>query len=280
MANVRFLHSRTATGAPESGAPTETMKKILFLLCLPVAVLAGPPATAPNPVDESAAASASPWRFRLAPYAWLTSTSGSIGVGPLSADAGLDSSSILSNLQIGAMFLAEVAYDRWSFENDLIYARFTASKDTPGPLFGELNGTAYELFWTSYLGYRVIQTDRFTMDVQAGFRLVSMGLDLELTPGLLRGRSRYWTRTWIDPVIGLRTRTYLTDWLFIPLRGDIGGFGANSERTWQAFGGLGFQVSRWAAIVAGYRSLGYNYDQRFEYNVNTHGPLLGCEFSF
>jgi hypothetical protein len=111
--------------------------------------------------------------------------------------------------------------------------------------------------------------------------MASMGLELELTPGLLPGRSRYWTRTWIDPVIGLRTRTYLNDWLFIPIRGDIGGFGANSELTWQAFAGVGAQISRWAALVIGYRSLGYNYDQaNFEYNVNTHGPLLGFEVSF
>jgi hypothetical protein len=257
------------------------MKKLLLLLLIsPFVSFAGP--TSPTaPVDESAAQDRSPWRFRLAPYAWLTSTSGTIGVGPLSTDAGLDSSTILSNLQIGAMFVAEVAYDRWSFENDLIYARFQTANDTPGPNFGELKSTLYELFWTSYVGYRVIQCDRFTMDVQAGFRMASMGLELELTPGLLPGRSRYWTRTWIDPVIGLRTRTYLNDWLFIPIRGDIGGFGANSELTWQAFAGVGAQISRWAALVVGYRSLGYNYDQaNFEYNVNTHGPLLGFEVSF
>jgi len=257
------------------------MKKLLLLLCFPVAALGGSPAGDTAPLDGSAAAAESPWRFRLAPYAWLTSTSGSIGAGPLSADAGLDSSSILSHLQFGAMFDAEIAYDRWSFENDLIFARFTASKDTPGPLFGELKSTLYEMFWTSYFGYRFIRTERFWADLQAGFRMVSMGLNLELTPGILPGRSRYFTRTWIDPVVGLRTRTNITNWLFIPLRGDIGGFGANSELTWQAFGGVGFQVSRWAAIVAGYRSLGYNYDQaNFEYNVNTHGPLLGIEFTF
>jgi len=256
------------------------MKKLLLLLLLtPLASFAGAPSTT-TPVDESAATDQSPWRFRLAPYAWLTSTSGTIGAGPLSADAGMDSSTILSNLQFGAMFDAEIAYDRWSFENDLIYARFTSSKDTPGNNYGQLQATLYELFWTSYLGYRVIRTDRFIMDVQAGFRLASMGLELALTPDARPGISRYWTRTWNDPVIGLRTRTYLTDWLFVPLRGDIGGFGANSELTWQAFGGLGFQVSRWAAIVVGYRALGYDYDQGFEYNVNTHGPLLGVEFSF
>ncbi len=257
------------------------MKKFLPLFLFPLAALAGTTQqTAPDIVAENTAAD-SPWRFRLAPYAWLTSTSGTIGAGPLSTDAGMDSSTILSNLQFGAMFVAEVAYDRWSFENDLIYARFQAAKDTPGPNFGQLQATLYELFWTSYLGYRVVQTDRFTMDVQAGFRMASMGLELELTPGLLPGRSRYWTRTWIDPVVGLRTRTYLNDWLFVPVRGDIGGFGANSRLTWQAFAGLGVQISRWAALVAGYRSLGYDYDQAgFEYNVNTHGPLLGFEVSF
>lgn len=264
----------------ESPALRHRMKKLLFLLFVcPLGSFAGSNTTT-TPIDTSAADEDSLWRFRLAPYAWLTSTSGSIGAGPFSVDAGMDSSTILSNLQIGAMFDAEIAYDRWSFENDLIYARFTNSKDTPGPLFGELKGTAYQLFWTSYFGYRFIRTDRFTMDLQAGFRMASMGLELELTPGLLSGRSRYFSRTWIDPVIGLRTRTYLTDWLFIVARGDIGGFGANSELTWQALGGLGFQVSRWFGIFAGYRSLGYNYDQGFEYNVNTHGPLLGFEFSF
>jgi len=256
------------------------MKKLLFLLLAgPGWVWAG--STAPVPVDESQAGQRSPWGFRLAPYAWLTSTSGSIGAGPLSADAGLSSSDVLSSLQIAAMALVEVDYDKWSFENDLIYARFQSSQATPGTLFGELKSTLNQFLWTSYLGYRVLETPRFTADVQAGFRLISLGLDLELTPDQLPGRSRYFTRTWIDPVVGLRTRTQVTDWLFVPLRGDIGGFGANSELTWQAFGGLGFQLSRWAAIIAGYRALGYDYNQaNFEYNVNTHGPLLGVEFSF
>ena len=257
------------------------MKKFLLLLCWPTLLLAGTDSQNLTPVDESARAADSPWRFRLAPYAWLTSTSGSVGAGPLTADAGMSSSTILSNLDFGAMFVAEVGYGRWSLENDLIYARFSSAQTTPGPNFGELKSTLNQLLWTSYLGYRVVETPRFTADLQAGFRLISLAADLELTPGLAPGISRYYSRTWIDPVIGLRTRTYVTDWLFVPLRGDIGGFGANSELTWQAFAGLGAQISRWAAIIVGYRALGYDYDQaNFKYDVNTHGPLLGFEVSF
>lgn len=257
------------------------MKRILFLLLLPTVVLAGTETAQNVAVDETERTSDSPWRFRITPYGWLPSTSGSIGAGPLSADAGVSSSKIISNLQMGAMLDIEVDYKRWSFENDLVYAQLQSSNDKTQPFFGELKSTAYQVFWTSYLGYRVIDTKRFTMDLQGGFRLVSLGLDLELTPGLLDGRSRYYTRTWIDPVIGLRTRTYVADWLFIPIRGDIGGFGANSELTWQALAGVGFQISRWFGIVVGYRGLGYQYDQaNFRYDVGTHGPIIGLDFTF
>jgi hypothetical protein len=251
-----------------------------LLLFLPRPVTAGS-VSLDQPVELSAAESHSPWHFRLAPYAWMVSTSGRVGAGPLSADAGLNSSDVLSSLRFAAMFVAEVGYGRWSFENDFIYSSFESSQRTPGPLYDKLRSTLYETIWTSYLGYRVIDTPRFTADLQGGFRLISLGLDLELTPGLLPKRSRYSSRTWVDPVIGLRTRTYVTDWLFVPLRGDIGGFGANSDLTWQAFGGLGFQITRWAALLVGYRGMGYDYDQAgFLYQVNTHGPLVGLEFKF
>jgi opacity protein-like surface antigen len=255
------------------------MKKILLLLLFPAVVLAGTEPTVA--VDETARTSDSPWRFRITPYAWLPSTSGSVGAGPLSADAGVSASKIISKLQIGAMLDVEVDYERWSLENDLVYASLESSTDKTQPSFGELKTTAYQLFWTSYLGYRVIDTKPFTMDLQGGFRLISLGLDGELTPGLLPGRSRTWTRTWVDPVVGLRTRTYLTHWLFLPIRGDIGGFGANSELTWQALAGVGAQVSRWFALVVGYRAIGYHYDQAgFRYDVNTHGPIVGLNFEF
>jgi len=258
------------------------VKKILLILVVwPALGLAGPVSSPPVALEEPSGAPDSLWHLRLAPYAWLTSTSGTIGAGPLQTDAGISTSSVLSHLQFAAMFVAEVGYGRWSFENDVIYARFQSSQTTPGPNYGKLKADLYQFLWTSYLGYRVLESERFTMDLQAGFRLISLGLDLELTPGLAPRQTRYYSRTWVDPVIGLRTRTQLTPWLFLPVRGDIGGFGANSDLTWEAFAGLGVQISRWAAFFAGYRALGYDYDQaNFQYNVNTHGPLLGFEFSF
>jgi len=257
------------------------MKNILLLLvCCPAMVFAGS-VEKPAVIDESAETSESPWRFRITPYGWLPSTSGSVGAGPLSANAGVSSSKLISNLNLGVMLDIEVAYKRWSLENDLVYAKLESSTSDTQPFYGELKTTAYQLFWTSYLGYRVIDTKPFTMDLLGGFRMISLGLNGELTPGVLPGLSRSWTRTWVDPVIGLRTQTYLTHWLFLPIRGDIGGFGANSELTWQALAGVGGQISRWFSLIVGYRALGYNYDQAgFRYDVNTHGPVVALNFTF
>lgn len=224
---------------------------------------------------------ASPWWFRVAPYVWVTSTQGNVGLGRIGADVDVSMGDTLSTLQGALMFVAEAGYGDWSIENDVILARLEASADTPLPLFGQVKSTLGQVIWTSYLGRRLFEAGPFSMDLQAGFRLINLSEEIELTPGLLRGRSRSLSRTWIDPVIGLRTRTQLTRWLFLPVRGDVGGFGANSEFTWQAFAGLGAQLTRWGALLAGYRALGYNYDQAgFEYNVVTHGPVIGFEAKF
>jgi hypothetical protein len=256
------------------------IKAFLFFLLLPAAAFAGTVA------EEVTAMKAPPqedsgWRFRVAPYLWLTSVSGTVGAGPLSADTDIGARDALSKLTLGAMILSEIGYHRWSLENDVIFAQFQTSKETPGPVFGALNSTLNQFQWTSLVGYRVLEMKRSTFDLQAGFRMMSLGLDLELTPGLLQGASRSFLRTWIDPVIGFRYRAHLTDWLFVIGRGDIGGFGANSELTWQVFAGVGAQMSRWGALIAGYRAIGYEYNQAgFSYDVTTYGPVVGFECRF
>jgi hypothetical protein len=108
------------------------MKKLLLLLlCGPGLVFAGP-TEKPAVIDESAKTMESPWAFRITPYAWLVSTSGSVGAGPLSANAGLSDSKILSDLRFGFMLDIEVDYERWSLENDIIYASLSLPKSSSG----------------------------------------------------------------------------------------------------------------------------------------------------
>jgi opacity protein-like surface antigen len=79
-------------------------------------------------------------------------------------------------------------------------------------------------------------------------------------------------------VVGARLRAALWGKWFASLIGDVGGFGLSSDITWQAFAGVGYQISdRWL-LQLGYRALGVDYRSngfRFEY-----GPLLGLGIRF
>jgi hypothetical protein len=68
-------------------------------------------------------------------------------------------------------------------------------------------------------------------------------------------------------------------------RGDIGGFGAGSDFTWNIQTGFGFKFARQWAFLAEYRVMDTDYDKgegadRFVYDGREHGLLLGVVFAF
>ena len=110
--------------------------------------------------------------------------------------------------------------------------------------------------------------------------------------GIERGRSFAIARSgnldWIDPLIGLRLRHQFTPSQQVMVRGDVGGFGLQSQFTWQAVGAYsyawqftGYQL----AGVIGYRALGVNYTNSSGINNNgvnivLHGPIVGVSVRF
>jgi hypothetical protein len=62
---------------------------------------------------------------------------------------------------------------------------------------------------------------------------------------------------------------------------DIGGFGASSDLTLQAFAGIGYRFTDWFSMVLGYRYLYYDFgDTKFVKDLNLYGGSLGLNFSF
>ena len=85
----------------------------------------------------------------------------------------------------------------------------------------------------------------------------------------------------MDPIVGIKGQYDFNEKYFLRYNGDIGGFGVSSELSWQAFVGLGYNVSENFSIALGYRGLGSDYERRgFVYDVITHGPVIGFEFRF
>jgi hypothetical protein len=93
---------------------------------------------------------------------------------------------------------------------------------------------------------------------------------------------------WVDPVVGARIRHQIAPGKELRLVGDVGGFGAGSEFSWQAVATYGFDVNCFGTplhTVIGYRALAVDFseDGRFGKNaldVVQHGPVMGVTFNW
>jgi len=68
---------------------------------------------------------------------------------------------------------------------------------------------------------------------------------------------------WVDPLVGLRLRHYFGEGEEIILKGDIGGFNAASDFTWQVAGAYSFEFAKRDDVtfagILGYRVLSVDY---------------------
>lgn len=87
--------------------------------------------------------------------------------------------------------------------------------------------------------------------------------------------------SWVDPIVAVRLRHWLTPRWFLNLYGDIGGFGVGSRLTWAAAGGLGYQARDNLALEAYYRVYSVDYENDgLLYDTRLHGFFAGLAYSF
>lgn len=224
------------------------------------------------------------WEFTLEPYGLAASIDGDAGLGRVAAaPVAVDASTILENLEVGAMLHAEARKDKWGLMLDLIYVKLGLAGSTPRGGIADVE--IEQLVAESFLSYR-IGNERWLVDVYGGARHWDIDVDLQLTglgtTTLSRGDN------WWDPVVGARAVRRLNDKWSLSLRGDIGGFGIASDFTWQASSGVGYDFTDWFSLSVHYRALGVDYDNDvpsgspgfFAYDTITHGPQVGFMFKF
>jgi hypothetical protein len=89
------------------------------------------------------------------------------------------------------------------------------------------------------------------------------------------------TEYWTDPYIGIGGRYNLSKAYYATGKADVGGFGAGSDVTVQAYGALGCHVTRNIYAELGYRYLYEDYDSGgFLYKVSTYGPQITAGIIF
>lgn len=134
--------------------------------------------------------------------------------------------------------------------------------------------------WTLAGAYRAWSAGGTHVDLFGGARLLTLDLDLKLTGGGPRQRSRSPSRSvdlW-DGIVGAKGRVALQNAWFVPYYLDVGT--GDSDLTWQAAAGLGYAFD-WGEITLMYRHLAYDQSAgKPLQNVAFSGGMLGVGFRF
>jgi hypothetical protein len=194
----------------------------------------------------------------------------------------LSTGEVVSDLDFAFMGAAEARKGPWSLIVDFIYSDLTTQSDTPlGALWSRAEVETKLAATTVYAGYRVVETDRASLDLLAGGRFYTLDATLSLTPGRLAGRSRSYDDDWADPVFGLRGRYDFNEKWYATALADMGGFSGDADSSWQAFGSLGYQFNaRWSA-QGGWRYMDISKDvDGRDLSMEMSGPLIGLTYRF
>ena len=283
------------------------------------AVAAGTAGDQPAGVTaQQAAADPEPWLFTVTPYAWFMGVSGNVTARGQVLDLNSNFIQIVQSSDSIAAFdgYFEARKGKVSVYGDVVYAKLGFTNGTSSyrnPIAGvKLSSTfATTLSYTltiieSGANLEVARWQHgpgsFTaLDGVLGFRFwnnfldanfdVTTSVDLSRL-GFERGRSfgidHSGALTWVDPLVGFRLRHQFDPGNDLTIRGDVGGFGLQSQIAWQALAAYShvWQRDGWSiAAVLAYRAIGVNYSSGSAGAVNAlnlvlHGPAIGVSFRF
>ena len=209
----------------------------------------------------------------------------------------------------------DARYQRWEFYADGEYIEVGTSAKLPGLLFTNADVHIKNAFAEGFVGYRLINCDKASLSFFAGFRWTYLLGDLSIfdngdarltrlrellgIPGRLDFSDSI---DWVDPVLGSRGKVKIWKATSLYAEGDVGGFDANSDTafelhrqgrtivkrpvestdwSYQAQGGLEFQITRWLWLQTGWRYLKYDYRTAgFTDRNELNGPLVQAGINF
>lgn len=253
---------------------------ISALIVSHAAALAG--AEPPSFQETLASSKESPeWKCRVTLYGWAEGLSGTAGVKGLTAPVDVNFRELVDDLNVGAMGAIEIFNGRgWGFAADMVYADLSASQI--GPLGGTTTADLSQFIGNFVFAYEVYKSDPVSIDVYAGARVNSLDLDLSFRgPKDILVLAASGSDTWVDPIIGARFQAELPNHFFLRAVGDVGGFTASSQFTWQAMGAIGYHLSDKSTLLLGYRAIGTDYKNGgFTYDLVSSGVVLGYQYTF
>lgn len=235
------------------------------------------------------------WSFRFIPYGWIPGFHGDQTIrgvkAPVEVSIAKTWDIIFDSIDFGAMGQFEGSNGRFGFIFNGLYIDVSPKQRVRNLNFTEdLVATILDLTATVNLledpeslglpcGSR--------LELLGGFRYVALSGGLRVNGPFGRSLFARGTVDWFDPIVGSRARVPLTDRLTAQVRGDVGGFDwAEASRfTWNIEATLEYKFNCRTSLIAGYRWLDIDKvegsgREKFQFDMNLNGPILGFAFGF
>jgi len=242
-----------------------------------LAALAGP--AAPGSVTPPPDGARTGWSFRAAPYLWTLGMDGDVGVRGLDVAVDLPFSDIFEDLDISFMGAFEARNGPWGITLDVNYSRLSDTAYPQGPLLVSAGFEVEQFMGNLALSYRLMENEGTVVDLYGGTRLNWLDVEVSATGANGGTTIRSGDETWADAIVGVRLQTPLGGAWSLRAVGDIGA--GDSDLTWQAMGIFVRRLTDNCNFGIGYRAIGVDYqDGGFTYDVTSHGPILGVEWTF
>jgi len=243
-----------------------------------------------GPVQAEESSTSNGWDFSAAIYLWGTDIGGKTASG---SEVDVSFNDLFDNLNSAFMGTFEARKDKWLVITDLIYLDVSADKtanvtipidpinsihfDVTGEADMDMTGKVFQLAG----GYNLHTDTRSRLDLIGGARYLDLDMDtsvtitgpLKIPPIKISESGHVW-----DGIVGVKGRYALGQRWSLPYYVDIGA--GQSDFTWQAMAGVGFNAAKWVDIALVYRHLEWDIGGDIIHNINFSGPALGAVFRF
>jgi len=220
------------------------------------------------------------WKDTAEVYFMGGAISGTTAVGPVEAQVDLSASQLLNNLQFGAMLNYRGETETYAVNADVVFMGLGATRDSANGLL-TTKVDADQWIIQAHGSWRVTPV----LEVLGGLRFTSIADTVVQTPVRGAVRTAELTKSWFDPIVGVRAKVPVGKGWSVEGYGDIGGFGVGCDLTWMLQGRVNWQISPLVGVGLGYRALYQNYSSGsgsdyFRWKITMQGPLAAVNVSF
>jgi opacity protein-like surface antigen len=237
--------------------------------------------TAPGVRAQQLADWSQGWTGQATIYAWLPVINGSQEGPDGQPLVDLDTSDVLSALNMAFMGSAIFQKDKFGILLDAVYADLGTDGDWVQNRVKTKTTTKVGMYTLAAM-YRVYDDPKGFVDVYGGARYFNTSVDFRLSTANLGDADLTKKLDWTDPIVGVRGGMALNDRWALAGFADVGGFDGSRDTSWELYGGANYLFTdRWQGTI-GYRyvSIQKEVTQKASLDIDMQGPVFGITYKF